>query len=174
MHCHLKQCLLDYGPASSFWLFAFERMNGCLGSFHTNNQAVEVQLLRKFLSKQKVFHENWPDVEMVNLIKPLLNECSLKDTTSSIEFYAHILDHSNPVTISAMNNCCKLLPPIKKKCFSSSDLNTIYAYFTSAFGERYCRTLILHKQSKSAYFNGELYRSFFSRRKNSLLVFGPY
>ena len=28
MHCHLKQCLLDFGPASLFWLFAFERMNG--------------------------------------------------------------------------------------------------------------------------------------------------
>lgn len=27
-HCHLKECFLDYGPATSFWLFAFERMNG--------------------------------------------------------------------------------------------------------------------------------------------------
>ena len=107
---------------------------------------------------------------MVNLVKPLLNECSLKDTTSSNELYAHILEYSNPVTISAMNNCRKLLPPIKKRCFSSSDLNTIDAYLTTAFGERYCRTLILHKESKSAYFNGELYGSFFSRRKNSSLV----
>ena len=37
LHCHLKQCILDYGPATSFWLFPFERLNGCLGSFHTNN-----------------------------------------------------------------------------------------------------------------------------------------
>ena len=56
MHCHLKECLLDFGPASSFWLFAFERMNGVLGSFHTNNEAVEVQLFRKFISKQH-FHQ---------------------------------------------------------------------------------------------------------------------
>ena len=52
MHCHLKQCLFDFGPASSFWLFAFERMNGVLGSFHTSNQAVEVQLFRKFTSSR--------------------------------------------------------------------------------------------------------------------------
>lgn len=35
LHCHLQDCLRDYGPATSFWLFAFEWMNGCLGSFHT-------------------------------------------------------------------------------------------------------------------------------------------
>ena len=48
MHCHLKQCLLVFGPAASFWLFAFEWMNGVVGSFHTSNRAVEVQLFRKF------------------------------------------------------------------------------------------------------------------------------
>ncbi len=30
MHCHLREVLLDYGPAHSFWLFAFERFNGIL------------------------------------------------------------------------------------------------------------------------------------------------
>ena len=24
LYCHLKRCLLDYGPATSFWLFGFE------------------------------------------------------------------------------------------------------------------------------------------------------
>lgn len=42
LHCHLKQCFLDYGPASSFWLFGFERMNGVLGNVHTSNRAIEV------------------------------------------------------------------------------------------------------------------------------------
>ena len=26
LHCHIKECLLDYGPGCSFWLFACERM----------------------------------------------------------------------------------------------------------------------------------------------------
>ena len=30
LHCHLKQCLLDYGPVHTFWLFAYERYNGIL------------------------------------------------------------------------------------------------------------------------------------------------
>ena len=37
MHCHLKSCIEDYGPLHSFWLFAFERYNGILGSIPSNN-----------------------------------------------------------------------------------------------------------------------------------------
>ena len=54
LHGHLKECLLDYGPFHSFWCFSLERFNGVLGSFHTNNHSVEIQLMRKFLSQTKV------------------------------------------------------------------------------------------------------------------------
>ena len=50
LHLHLKECLLDYGPVGSFWCFGFERFNGVLGRYHTNNQTIEVQFMRKFLS----------------------------------------------------------------------------------------------------------------------------
>ena len=54
LHCHLMDCLLDYGPGNSFWLFACERLNGILGSVPTNHQAIEAQLMRKFISSQQV------------------------------------------------------------------------------------------------------------------------
>ena len=38
LHLHLAECIVDYGPVYAFWCFAFERMNGVLGSYHTNNQ----------------------------------------------------------------------------------------------------------------------------------------
>ena len=31
MYLHLKQCILDYGPACGFWLFDCEKTNGFLG-----------------------------------------------------------------------------------------------------------------------------------------------
>ena len=31
LHCHLKDCVLDFGPVYAFWLFSFERLNGFLG-----------------------------------------------------------------------------------------------------------------------------------------------
>ena len=49
MHCHLRQCLEDYGPLHTFWCFSFERYNGVLGSMPNNNKAIEVQLMKKFL-----------------------------------------------------------------------------------------------------------------------------
>ncbi|XP_070537876.1 uncharacterized protein [Ptychodera flava] len=55
LHLHLKECLLDYGPAYSFWLFSCERYNGILGNFPTNNRAVEVQLMRKFMQGFQVY-----------------------------------------------------------------------------------------------------------------------
>ena len=52
LHTHLVDCVLDYGPVYAFWLFSFERYNGILGEYGTNQQAVEIQLMRKFTSTQ--------------------------------------------------------------------------------------------------------------------------
>lgn len=52
LHLHLKQSFLDFGPSHAFWCFAFERFNGILGSYHTNNRAIELQLMRRFCREQ--------------------------------------------------------------------------------------------------------------------------
>ena len=49
MHCHLAECIRDYGPLSSFWLFPFERYNGILEGTPTNNRSIEVQIMKRFL-----------------------------------------------------------------------------------------------------------------------------
>lgn len=52
LHTHLLDRVLDYGPVYTFWLFSFERYNGILGDYRTNQRAVEIQLMRKFTSNQ--------------------------------------------------------------------------------------------------------------------------
>ena len=49
MHLHLADCLQDFGPLHSFWLYSFERYNGLLGKQPTNNRSIEVQLIKRFL-----------------------------------------------------------------------------------------------------------------------------
>lgn len=49
LHGHLKDVLLDYGPAQEFWLFLFERYNSILGKQPTNNRLIESQLMQRFL-----------------------------------------------------------------------------------------------------------------------------
>ena len=48
LHCHFKQCLLDYGPVHNLWHFAYERYNGILECYPTNHRSLEVQLMRRF------------------------------------------------------------------------------------------------------------------------------
>jgi len=48
LHGHLKECMMDYGPLYGFWCFSFERYNGLLGGFKTNNRSPEIQIMRKF------------------------------------------------------------------------------------------------------------------------------
>ena len=61
MHIHLADCILDYGPVYSFWLFSFERYNGILGKYYTNNKSIEVQIMRKFLRDQNLRDFEFPE-----------------------------------------------------------------------------------------------------------------
>ncbi len=53
-HCHLMDCIFNFGSPYSFWLFPFERYNGDLGKLHTNNQEMELTLTRKFAEMSAV------------------------------------------------------------------------------------------------------------------------
>lgn len=58
LHMHILNCIKDYGPIYSFWLFSFERYNGLLGNYRTNQRSVELQLMRMFLSDLQIHDLN--------------------------------------------------------------------------------------------------------------------
>ena len=43
LHCHIAECLLDYGPAHTTWCFSFECCNGILGSMPNNNKSLAIE-----------------------------------------------------------------------------------------------------------------------------------
>ena len=49
LHMHLKGLFLNFGPIHAFWAFPFERQNGLLGTYHTNNKNRVEQIMSKFL-----------------------------------------------------------------------------------------------------------------------------
>lgn len=77
LHTHLLDCILDYGPVYSFWLFSFERYNGILGEYGTNQRSVEVQLMRKFCSDQFVKDIPLPS-EFQEIFQPIFNRLTPK------------------------------------------------------------------------------------------------
>lgn len=48
LHGHLNECIKDYGPIYSFWLFSFERYNGLLGNIPSNKKSIELQIMNRF------------------------------------------------------------------------------------------------------------------------------
>ena len=75
MKCHLLECVIDFGPLASFWLFPFERYNGFLGKIPNNNCSIEAQLMQRFISDQSVLtlsrpHEFQEDFEHILQINP--------------------------------------------------------------------------------------------------------
>ena len=72
LHCHLKDCILDFGPVYSFWLFGFERLNGVLGSYHTNCHDISLQLMRRFTASAYHSIDKLP-IEYKDKLSPLLS-----------------------------------------------------------------------------------------------------
>ena len=61
MHCHIRDCILDYGPLHGFWLYSFERYNGLLGEFPNNNRSIELQLMNRFIRNSSSMHVSLPE-----------------------------------------------------------------------------------------------------------------
>ena len=85
LHGHIKECIEDFGPVYSFWCFSFEQLNGVLGSYHTNNHHISVQLMRRFLDSKLYAPEKWPSEfveEYLTLLKGFdYNKGPLTQTT---------------------------------------------------------------------------------------------
>ena len=98
LHTHLLECILDYGPIYSFWLFSFERYNGLLGSYHTNQRSVEMQVMRKFLLDLKVQElvSTEPfDTSLQHLLRNLLERKQVGSAQGTHELYTQSESASN-------------------------------------------------------------------------------
>ena len=107
LHGHLKECPLDYGPFHSFWCFSFERFNGILGSFHTNNRSIEIQLMRKFLMQAKVKDFKYPELYPVFFAEFFENgqgSGSVKVTQEPLERYLSLQEHRE-ASIKDLSGC---------------------------------------------------------------------
>ena len=89
LHSHLKDVILDFGPAQEFWLFSFERYNGILGKQPNNNRAIESQLMNRFLRDNLAYSYPFPHIfenELLSLIPSDQLVGSVNDTLTAIKF----------------------------------------------------------------------------------------
>lgn len=91
LHCHLAECLRDYGPVHATWCFSFERFNGILGGVPNNNHTlcVEKTMMNRFI-QQMESHKSYPELnEELESFFPQNNVGSVGDTTVGPEMYLH-------------------------------------------------------------------------------------
>ena len=149
LQTHILDCILDYGPVYSFWLFSFERYNGIMGEFKTNQRSVEMQLMRKFTSDLHVKDLTLP-TEFSNLFQPILDGLSSKQSgtlniqeeqihlPSKVVIQTSILsvgpvrpsDLWKVVESDRMYQCC---PPQSKGCLSLDQLEYLREAYAAIF-----------------------------------------
>jgi hypothetical protein len=138
LHCHLLECILDYGPLHSFWCFAFERYNGILESMPNNNRCIESQLMQRFLRENQVLSSSIPEDEFSKHLSPLFPRIrhtgSIADTmlgtraqdSESDDFKKWTLD-SLRSSVDLPGFCCRcVLDSRQQDC-----ANKLYSYLYS-------------------------------------------
>ncbi|XP_065917612.1 uncharacterized protein [Dysidea avara] len=87
LHLHLPDIFKDYGPCYGYWLFSFERYNGILGKYHTNQLSVEVQLMRRFIENAHIRNIARPyalSPEHCSIFKTLLGATSSGSASDTV------------------------------------------------------------------------------------------
>ena len=188
LHTHLVDCVLDYGPVYAFWLFSFERYNGILGEYGTNQRAVEIQLMRKFTSTQFMKDLPLPTI-FQEVFKPVLDKPVSKKSGSLQDQI--LSDHDNvsesqsiikvsrlsigPVQKGGMFACTNSLytccGPFLRDCIEADALPHLKKCYAAIFDGLDETSVTTHfEKYASCKFNGDLLGSVKSRGDRSAFV----
>ena len=133
LHLHLQNVFKDYGPCYGFWLFSFERYNGMLGKYHTNQLSIEIQLMRRFIETmhiRSIVNSGTVAPEHLFAFKDLLGAKNGGSANETLFGQTTYLGRN----INSLQNCAdvKLLPPFTVHHFDSvshSHLRVCYQSF---------------------------------------------
>ena len=139
LHYHLKECISDFGPVYAFWLFSFERLNGVLGSYHTNCKDISLQLMRKFTTSSSYLNTDcWPS-EYVEEFYPLVaHHTYSKGSLQLITF-------DQALSVACMQlDIIKPSPPIKEAAWEAHEREELKDIMASVVGHTDCNLLLLY------------------------------
>ncbi len=146
LHGHLKDCILDFGPVYSFWLFAFERLNGVLGSYHTNCHDISLQLMRRFMSSTLHGIHNWPLEYKEDLARLVVHHQYQKGSLQSTSL-EQALQQNQTETI-------KPLPPVREVAWEPHQKHILCKFLTSLLGHRNFSLLTLYQKVSAIMIGG--------------------
>ena len=185
LHTHILDCILDYGPEYSFWLFSFERYNGLLGDYITNQRSPKIQLMRKFIGDQLVKDIPLPKLYDVNF-KPIFVKlmwkhsgtllASLQDCQSKIILEISLLaigpirKDNNGWKFSEQYSLYECCYPRAMECLEPDELTSLKGTYNAIFNGVNDASVTPHFEMVSLVkLAGELYGSLNSRSEGTAI-----
>lgn len=138
LHGHLTACIQDFGPVYSFWCFAYERMNGVLGAYHTNNHHVSVQYMHRFLDSKSYAPIYWPQEFTAEYLPLLQRSVYLRGSLMQSNLETEITDQKFTP-----------LPPVQEFALSSSHKVQLQPYFEQRLSGESFVVLTLCRRTKA-------------------------
>lgn len=181
LHCHLTDCILNFGPVYSFWCFGFERFNGILGSYQTNKLDIEVQLMRRFIENQQLKLSEWPQ-ELLSIGHELHLKGSQKGSVAPAlrllkNEYHNVIQQFNATgnlrKICFLNSSgyCKQIGRVKGKYLYEKELNDLHAMYQHIYPPHSIKTVLqYYEEFYELVVGGELYGSKKSRNNRSSTI----
>ena len=163
LHGHLHECLKDYGPVYAFWLFAFERLNGILGSFHTNCHDLSLQVMRRYL-RTKEFQLQTFTNEYKEDLSPLIDKCIYNKGS---------LKHACLKAAIQDSTCVHPLPPVRESVLTLEQRQSISNIICREFPDigDGIEVLALYKKCSTLRVGEFLLGSTSGRHKSAAIVF---
>ena len=168
MSCHIRECILDYGPLNNFWLFSFERFNGILGTLPNNNRSIEVQMMRRFLSDTDSMRTKLPNdykehfEEIFQLNKTFVGTLGQNEPDNHAAEERVINEFTSGIE----------LPHNSTRCvFSSSEITELVEHFDLDLSSADNYISSTYRKYATINIKGKTYGSFTSRSKNASFVF---
>ena len=142
--------------------FAFEHMNGTLGSYHVNNHHISIQLTRRFLDSKVYAPSNWPK-QYIDEYLPFINNFSYHRGCLQQKTVETEISTFNSDDISA-------LPPIQEYALDLHEQESLHSLYDSLLQAGTYRILVLCKRTKALVMQNFVLGAQGSRHTQSSLV----
>ena len=150
LHCHLADCLHDYGPAHGTWCFSFERLNGILGRTPNNKESLKTLITRfiQHIESSRSFPHFTTELENFSSNKV----DSINESCTDANIYIKHIELSNTVNLFDLAFDNSLIEPI-----GYMTLHTLQMEEVTCLRQMY-EAMFLNSQSKIVHISSLCYR----------------
>lgn len=142
LHGHLKDCMLDYGPVHSFWLFSFERCNGICSAIPNSNRTSSLphEFMRFWQRQCRARTRDLDNTGEKNLLDQLFGR-QRESTATQKDTVRFLL--SPPLLLPSGSEFYpgKLLHPLCNSTLLNSQLQQLATHYEKVYGVNYANSM---------------------------------